>query len=481
MFALLKYESDLRHASGSIRMHAPTPTTGLSPLRMEPFQSHDEAQRFLIQSAYAHFRTNGTWPTMRSLDLQHGSLLDPMDGLEMLCRRIGADRVSWGSVGSEHDRLALHALALADVAEAAEDVQSFLAAVRLAASRYRDAGGAETRVTIRDLETDLHLDPQRAQRTLELLKLEPFCAGSGGDYVILGHLISKLNDVKTLEEYTGRQEAEQKRRQAVAQFGVNARPSSTAPVTRLFLSHAATDAPVAQFLAVALRRETDGLAIFVASRAGDIPAGDQWLPAITDELLQADVYLVLLTPVSITRRWLWFETGAAWWSEKRLLPVTAAGLEKHEVPFPLAALQVLKLDDPDEVMQLAKALGTTLTNPTDFCEAVRAIYRTLPQEPLTDESWEGVDLDGRFYAWDGPLFALTQRPDPVPASTALIERMRDAHVVPQFGLSTGLRDYRAQGFLPVYETDRRSWKREILSPGDGTQVLLIRPRGEGKG
>src|SRR2546422_9297413 len=48
-------------------------------------------------------------------------------------------------------------------------------------------------------------------------------------------------------------------------------------VRNAFLSHAAIDRPLAEFLAMEVERAVPDLKLFVASRAGDIRAGRNWL------------------------------------------------------------------------------------------------------------------------------------------------------------------------------------------------------------
>ena len=90
-------------------------------------------------------------------------------------------------------------------------------------------------------------------------------------------------------------------------------------VDRIFLSHAASDRELAQLVHSEIMRVHPNATVFVASRAGDIRADEDWLSVIQRELRAANTYFVLLTPSSIERPWVWFETGAAWMSGKRLV------------------------------------------------------------------------------------------------------------------------------------------------------------------
>ena len=96
------------------------------------------------------------------------------------------------------------------------------------------------------------------------------------------------------------------------------------------------------------------MSVFRTTRLGQIPAGKEWLAVIQQNIRDADAYLVLLTPWSMSRPWINFETGAAWFSERKLVPVVAGDLAKDVVVEPLRSLQLLSLEDPAEATILKR-------------------------------------------------------------------------------------------------------------------------------
>ncbi|MGH7548316.1 MAG: hypothetical protein ACREMM_09080 [Gemmatimonadales bacterium] len=184
--------------------------------------------------------------------------------------------------------------------------------------------------------------------------------------------------------------------------------------------------------------------------------------------------MLLLTPRSVHRRWLWYESGAAWMGERTLIPLTAAGLGKGEVPYPLGARQPLSLEDPAEVEQLAKQLGVTIPDAPTFCATVVEISKALPHAAATP--YVGVQLGERFFDWGGPFHDLVEW-DPVPAPNELHAALRAAGAEPIFITVSDLRNKLAAGWVRVHQTDRATWRRDVLMPGDGNQVLLVRPPG----
>src|SRR2546422_9459049 len=268
---------------------------------MEPFKDLEAARRFLEQRVYDHFRATGEWPRARDFDLDYHDVLDPLGGLEVVCHQIGVERLSCGSPMSEHDRVALRLSALAECQGAEDDVTSFLAAVRLGGDRYQASRGRDVQLSGAQLVVELGIDELAARRALELmLSGSGVVQGGSPGAVTLAHLVSRMRGVATLEDYLARVAAHDERRIALShQVAGRLRPRAPHPPRRVFLSHAADDAALALHLANVLRKGADQLDVFVASKAGDIPTGVDWLDTIEAELRKADTYVLLLTPRSV--------------------------------------------------------------------------------------------------------------------------------------------------------------------------------------
>jgi len=138
-------------------------------------------------------------------------------------------------------------------------------------------------------------------------------------------------------------------------------------------------------------------------------------------------------------------------------------------------------------IQLADALSHKRTaTPKDASlaavaaeSAIRLVAISADHE-LTDSDvdWRGVTVGPRYFAWDGPqLHALPDR-QPIPAPNAAIEALKEAGHTPSFRRRDRLRASQAQGSFQVFETDRASWRRELLYTQDGDQVLVVRPAPE---
>lgn len=254
-----------------------------------------------------------------------------------------------------------------------------------------------------------------------------------------------------------------------------ARQPRGATVRKLFLSHAGADRQVAEYLRSRITASVPGIDVFLASRPGQIPVGADWLATIKEELASSDAYLVLLTPASAGRPWVQFETGAAWMSDRLLVTVIAGALEKRDVPMPLSSFQLLCLCVQDEAEEVFKALGGKLDDSEGFVSRMRELMVTSVESSDSRLGWQGVNIDGRFFAWSGPtIHDLKDRPG-VPNPPNLPEALRAVQMVPSFGLRAKLTHHFARGRLQVFETDRKSWRCEVIYADDGDQILLVHP------
>jgi hypothetical protein len=137
--------------------------------------------------------------------------------------------------------------------------------------------------------------------------------------------------------------------------------------------------------------------VFVASQPGHIRTGDKWLNVIEEKLSAGDAYVILLTPSSIERPWLWFETGSVWFSNKRILPILAGGLPIQRVPFPLSARQIQNLEKEDQLQQFFRELAADVSE----SEARDLVIRFRDAASIASEGWQMFVYEDRKFVWNG--------------------------------------------------------------------------------
>ncbi len=237
----------------------------------------------------------------------------------------------------------------------------------------------------------------------------------------------------------------------------------------IFISHATANARLAKTLAEAL--ESLGATTFLSSRAGDIRADEDWWSGIKRALQEADAYIILLTPESTLRPWVNFEAGAAWFSEKQLLFVRVQALAPEDIPLPISSRQVYALDDGEQL----EAILDILALPTNKAQEFAARFAAESAEPVAvgenEAAWEGVQLQGVYYAWAGQLLNLEDR-ESVPPPAGLLQEIQRRGLHSRWGNQDRLAHHIQRGLAQVFATDRETWRRPVVDRG---RLLLVGP------
>jgi len=99
---------------------------------------------------------------------------------------------------------------------------------------------------------------------------------------------------------------------------------------------------VKAFLREKLEIQSD---VFLASDMWTIYAGEDWLKKIKEELASARIVLLMMSKEAVSRPWVNFEAGAAWLTDKVIIPVCFGGLRMESLPKPYSNFQGLSLED----------------------------------------------------------------------------------------------------------------------------------------
>jgi TIR domain len=233
----------------------------------------------------------------------------------------------------------------------------------------------------------------------------------------------------------------------------------------VFLSHAADDRELAAEVATHLGTRFPGLAIFSASQPGILTPGELWNSELQQALIQADVFVVLFTPASVARFWVGLESGFALarvlcaGAPAQVLPLTAAGLPISSLPAPFRERQAMSWDDPTQRGAFTTRIGELTAAPAQ---------------------WKGIELDGAYYAWDGPsLCALTEAGMPRTVIPKLFEHLKSGAAALGFEVvyrDTGY-DFQQLGIGDdqfLYLTDRRAWKQRMISLSNPFKSVCVR-------
>lgn len=120
----------------------------------------------------------------------------------------------------------------------------------------------------------------------------------------------------------------------------------------IFVSHASVDADLAKVLGEQIESVlgSENIEVFVSSNDDAIDAGTAWFERVVNALQKTEALVVLLTPNSVDRRWVWFEVGYIWRkmdAEKHIYPLAISS--SQSIPHPLNTLQAKFLDSEGQI------------------------------------------------------------------------------------------------------------------------------------
>lgn len=130
----------------------------------------------------------------------------------------------------------------------------------------------------------------------------------------------------------------------------------------VFISHVHEDKEIAQYLAEWIRKTLLGeIDFFVSSDVNSLPPGADWPQKIKAALSDASICLLIISPLSVERRWIYFEAGAAYVRNIPVVPICIGGMKLSDLQPPLSLLQSIELPDniaPKKLIEMiAKQAG----------------------------------------------------------------------------------------------------------------------------
>lgn len=147
---------------------------------------------------------------------------------------------------------------------------------------------------------------------------------------------------------------------------------------KVFISHITEDAELAKWLKEIIDKKfLETLDVFVSSNDDCIKLGDNWINTIKDSLNNSELIIVLCSPISISRPWINFETGAGWLKGIPVIPLCHSGLTPSKLPVPINSLQGGIISDENDIKKLFKKLseishtGCPEYTDKDFFEATK--------------------------------------------------------------------------------------------------------------
>ncbi len=172
----------------------------------------------------------------------------------------------------------------------------------------------------------------------------------------------------------------------------------------IFISHAKEDASVAEVVKTQIDKVFGkGLKVFVSSIPGAIPPGSDWFDKILGNLVSADAFIVLITPNSKLRHFVWFEIGFSWLRRQtkscEMYALFVPPINAGELPEPLCRLQAVSLAKENETKaffnKLVEQFGLGNIDTLDFTQVLESLPKYPPQKT---QQVSGGDLYDSRYA-----------------------------------------------------------------------------------
>ncbi|MFG6098666.1 toll/interleukin-1 receptor domain-containing protein [Leptothoe sp. ISB3NOV94-8A] len=129
----------------------------------------------------------------------------------------------------------------------------------------------------------------------------------------------------------------------------------------LFISHTSSDGEFARVLQAEIEKVfAGGVQVFCTSSPGTIGVSQDWLAAVEEKLETCQAVIVIVTPLSIERPWVWFEVGASWLRARSgkvaIYPLCAPEIDASQLPSPLDRLQALSMGKATDLKLLFEGL-----------------------------------------------------------------------------------------------------------------------------
>ncbi|MBI3697054.1 MAG: toll/interleukin-1 receptor domain-containing protein [Acidobacteria bacterium] len=157
----------------------------------------------------------------------------------------------------------------------------------------------------------------------------------------------------------------------------------------IFISHISEEKRIALRLQKLLQQVlSPAVPVFVSSDYKSIESGEKWYDAILGGLKRSQVVIMVLSRVSLDRRWINFEAGFGMGQESRVIPVVSCGLPKSEIGLPLSELHARDLHDSSDLRALLDSIaivcGVSLNEEpiAEFGSDLLALETQIPSSSL---------------------------------------------------------------------------------------------------
>lgn len=112
----------------------------------------------------------------------------------------------------------------------------------------------------------------------------------------------------------------------------------------VFFSHSSKDKLfITELKKIIIDRTSDTISIFQSSDGESIPFGRNWIHKIEENLKEAKIMFVFISPNSLMSNWIYFESGFSYSKGIKVIPVGILGIDIGTIDPPMSLLQGFNL------------------------------------------------------------------------------------------------------------------------------------------
>jgi len=186
-------------------------------------------------------------------------------------------------------------------------------------------------------------------------------------------------------------------------------PKQAVRIENIFICHAEGDRGIAETIKNQFYKIfNNDIKVYVASIPGTIPPGSDWFDDVINNLTIANAFLIVFTPNSKNRQFVWFEIGFSWLrkinQECEIYVLFANPIKARDLPSPLDRLQAVSISSEEDMKAFFEKVigqfGRGDKNALRFKEILTSIP-IYPEEVRNEKEEKENEL-----TWEKPFYWL---------------------------------------------------------------------------
>jgi hypothetical protein len=164
----------------------------------------------------------------------------------------------------------------------------------------------------------------------------------------------------------------------------------------VFFSHSSKDKVYIQELKKIVDEQTSGtIEVFQSSDGESIPFGRNWIHKVEENLNNAKIMFVFISPNSLTSNWIYFESGYSYSKKIKVIPIGILGVDIGKLNAPMSLLQGFNITSNEGLNNIIAILNNEFSckYKTDISDSVyyKLQNKTSLNEIIDDNLYNQID------------------------------------------------------------------------------------------